>query len=360
MDNNKREKQLYFMDYCKSKGSAVSFYVERILNNKVSKDEENNILRIINSLINDVKDVANKNGITYHHYNDFDSNLYLLEDKKYLFINNYLSECHYYEELELEYLGIINKIEMNQILSLPESKHLELLIRGNKINKEDFELIFNYVLKRVIDKEHAINYDTFKLLTYEYIISLMKKYIDDPICIISKKETEIKRYELTNMNMLTIKESDLIKLYNIGDINILSSIYEQLYYVKRYKEIEINKENDDNTLKELMDAILAMNNSSYYEQNFYKLSYEVNSKHFGLTKLIEKLNDINIEIYKKDLLIKKLKEYQNYLDDDKRCFNNEEYTLKDLFENNIDNYIELINNYPQLDNYRKDIHDRNK
>lgn len=350
-DSVDKENLIYFDHYCISRGAAISFYVERLINTTVNENEREYLLSNIKAYVEEMTDVSKKNRIKKHNINLFDNYLYLLKNQNIDFINNYLNDIKYYEEIEISKLTIFNKIKLNVLLNQEELTFIELLIKYNKIKESDKIFIYEYFIKLLIEREsynYIVSYDIFKDLIKDYVKKLMKVFVKDPICVICSKKDLNGRDGSSYLNVINIKENDIKNFYDSGDIGLLSTIYHELYHVKRYKEINVEKKCNLLILKEIKDDILSRLIDGYYMENYKNISFEVGADCFSLKMLLDKLESFNIPIINYKEIENKFDEYRSRINSDTRLINNEVFNINELFKEKIKDNMEYLEIYPQL------------
>lgn len=330
-DNFSKEKDLYFDSYCNSRGAAISFYVDRVLNKSVSYDEKLDHLETIYKFINEMDDVSQRNDKTKHTINLFDNYLLLLSNDEY--ISDYLHEVEYDEEVNLLNLIIKNKIMFDQVLSDKEIEYLDILIKYNKLNKKDEQLIYEYFIKLIIQRE-SYNY----IVSYESFKVLLESYLSKIACALLN----------TKNNNIKLKEDDIRDLFDTGNTFVLSKFYNDLYHVKRINEIEKAGKCNPLIIKEIKDHILSNIFDNYEEENKEYIVYEVGAHAFSLKMIVELLNKLGININNLESIENKLNDYRIKINSNKRIINGKEENINNVFKDVIDNHKEYLDKYPQL------------
>ncbi len=290
-------------------------------------------IRELNTIIKDF-DLSD---VKINCFNPFLNLLSSLENIEIDTINELLTKFNYQNTME----KIIANLRDGQELNQDTIDTIKSLVKRNEMN-EDLTFIVNFTLNKALKKEMFLDYDTFKLLIKNNIEYGSKNLYPNVHCyFFEKKEDKIGNVAGESDHYeIGLSDAQLKKLYTNGNPWIFVTIYHELRHMEQSVEFKDYHYLDDFDITLLKEYVVSIYNETYYTENYYRLSFELDANFHSRDKtffLLKQLGfDMNEETlrsnekYKKDLLEK--------LKDTRRTVNNKptttDYELLKILEKN--------------------------
>lgn len=340
------DNERYIYNYLNSKSSILSFYVPRVLDSKVSKDEKQNYIDRIVALIKEIYAIMENLQIDSVPINGFFNELYLLKESGIYEVDDLLNKYNYVRVIENGYINVLRKVSLRGKLRDEEIVCVEFLIKNHLI---DDDIVFEHFLRSALLKEIEISYDSFETLFVDYAKMRMKEYVPCPKCVITSEKNLDFKEGYSYKDTMYLSYEDLQKLYYSGVFKSLKNLFHELGHVKQYKDIMLDKKSNPFILKQIKEEILSCYMPGYYEDNCEKISFELEAEFFGITEMLKLFINLGINFKnEKNPYTGVLAELIGGVNNNIRFVSGEEQTIDEVFDFLIIHHPELLATYPQL------------
>ena len=340
------DKERYIYNYLNNKSTALSFYAPRIVSPQVSDEERGYYIERVKVLVAEIIQVLSKMEITKVPINSFFNELYILVDCNIPQINSLLEKYGYQDVIKNEYIGILRKVITKEPLNDKETLCCEFLLAHHLLNEE---CVFEYFIRGVLIHAQTVSYDAFEQLFIDYTKMKMRAYVHNPKCeLVSEKYLNGKE-SYSIKDIIYLCREDIASLYYTGNFKVLKNMLHELGHVKQFKQVIIDKNSTLYAIRHIKEEILAAISPGYYDDNYERISYEVDAEIYSILELLNLFEKFGItfKVGKnpyKEVLANLVSMSKNNL----RVIDGTEDTVDNIFDFAIIHYPEFLEIYPQL------------
>lgn len=320
-------------------------------------DIRNSSLKKINRSIEAAEKLCEQLGVKYLEINSFCNVLMSL--KKYSIPKvDYFLRRHSYEEMIYgEFTSTLRKFDDCEELSETDYRLIELLITINGIKEDDEQIVYERLIKEVLERECHISMDSFKALMVLYAKSRMKKYIETPEAYIQSNR-KLKGSNTNSLHgVIYLNKEELENMYVTGSIEMLIDIYHEIAHIKQYVDINVNNVISSLIEREFKEEILSSYLEGYYEDNYSSISSEIEAEKFALKEIIAFFERNEIPFNGKENIMQKIDELEEKLHNPMRHRAGKKWDVDDLFKYVTNIHPELLELYGSFKKARKEQYD---
>ena len=353
-----KDSEKYIVDYLNNVGAKFSLCTKSILKEGVSDNEYKTINNEINKYISVVTHTLNKVNLKSVPVNDFFNNLYLLKDLPNRSIHAMLKQFDYESVIKEGYRKSVKKIREGKIPKKDNQKVMDFLIE-NHFPFDDKQEIYDFYLKYTLLNEKPISLNALRSLIIDFTKSYMEKYVSNPEVYIIERNKLENAIGYSHENKIWLCDEDVRRLYKYGFFRLIETIFHELMHVSQYKDIMIDKKDDERCITMIKDEILSNILEDYYQDNHLVLLSEVEANIAYRKNLLAFFEKINLTLVdKKGDYQGAIDEYKKLLKYKRRMVDKKMHDLDEIFDNKIMFHPEYLGVYEQLNTeYKLDFDD---
>lgn len=272
--------------------------------------------------------------------------LYTLNDSQEC-VNDFLRKFNYQENFQEFTKELMVKLnDQNASFSEIELNTIETVIYQKNKNF-NMNYIHHYFIQRALHGKQNVSFECFKEIIKQFAESILKTYYNSPECILKefeKQEKHGKNFIISGKNKarkVWINVLEIEEMYKNQYYSLLITLLHESIHGVQFKNIFSGKqEADPLVILEIKDRILSESIKGYYEENYERLSFEIEADYHAYV-LVSKYLNIN-------LMTDELQNKFNNILNGKRKFNGNELDIDDIFNKYIYDHPEILKGNPQL------------
>lgn len=308
----------------------------------------------INELIIHAEDLCTRLGIHYMGFNAFCNTLMLIQNLDVPNATLFLRK-HAYEERLYSYFGsTLKKYKNNEDLSDLDYKLSSLFIETDSLHENDALGIYERLIKDCLQKNNHISMETFVNLMKQYTRLLAKRYIDDPIVVVTPNRVLKGKKAYTTLNQIELNEEELKSMYATSNFEMLKAIYHEIEHLHQTERIKNKEFDDDLVVRMYKDDVLSTYLQDYYEENYERTSLELDAEIVALEELLRFFNRNGIEFRGTPEVEKDIDRLSDALYDPKRKRGPISIDIDELFAHVVKFNSDLLSNYDNFIRRRKE------
>lgn len=270
--------------------------------------------------------------------------LYSIKSLKIDVINKLLEENKYEEKLYNKYADICNKIDNNN-LSNDEHKYMLYFIENKVIINERYNEFINILMREMLlDRLNVSNEIKINLIKI-FTEMVMYGKVKNPKCVFEKFSDDTVGESFFDRITLDIDEVNNL-LDNKNYIKLIEVIWHECTHTYQTYIMLVDKIVNYSNLLNTKDKIIRNSIPGYYDENYVRVSSEVEARYMGACLTLQYLNSLNLELDNSEYFINVMNREKNLFMNQNRVVDGNETTVDDLFLSL--NKVELLNRYPVL------------